>query len=156
MTQEATCTADGAQTSTCSACGDVRKEIIRALGHSFVRNDDGDYACVNERNAGGEPATIVSAAVADGYTQVRANTDRLVARYAYQNAASSREYVSGVIRSVLSSVSSLLQYTINTIQFTPPTQTADGEFVYTITIRLGGRAAAAWLTTEPLDRKSVV
>ena len=150
VTQEATCTADGAQTSTCSACGDVRKEIIRALGHSFVRNDDGDYACVNERNAGGEPATIVSAAVADGYTQVRANTDRLVARYAYQNAASSREYVSGVIRSVLSSVSSLLQYTINTIQFTPPTQTADGEFVYTITLRLGGRAAAAWLTTEPL------
>ena len=61
VTREAACTADGAQTSTCSRCGSVQNEIIRALGHSFIRNADGDYVCVNEQNAGGEPATVVSA-----------------------------------------------------------------------------------------------
>lgn len=149
VTREAACTADGAQTSTCSRCGSVQNEIIRALGHSFIRNADGDYVCVNEQNAGGEPATVVSAAVADGYAQVRADTDRLTAGHAYQTEASAREYASSVTRAALSSAGSSLQYTINTVQFTPPTQTVDGEFVYTVTLRLGGRAAAAWLTTEP-------
>ena len=49
VTKEATCTADGVRTFTCSACGDTRTEVIKALGHEYGEwVIDRDATCVEE------------------------------------------------------------------------------------------------------------
>lgn len=49
VTKEATCTADGVRTFTCSACGDTRTEAIKALGHEYGEwVIDRDATCVEQ------------------------------------------------------------------------------------------------------------
>ena len=148
VTKGATCLEDGSQTSTCSRCSDVLTEVIPAKGHDLVPNADGEYECANERNPGGESLLVVTTPMRDGYLEVKAQ-DGHRAPYAYQNAASAQRHVSDLIRSVLESAGGLLNYTITTIRFTPPTETVDGEYIYRVTIQSAGRAASS-ITTEPL------
>ena len=149
VTKGATCLEDGSQTSTCSRCSDVLTEVIPAKGHDLVPNADGEYECANERNPGGESLLVVTTPMRDGYLEVKAQ-DGHRAPYAYQNAASAQRHVSDLIRAVLESAGGLLNYTITTIRFTPPTETVDGEYIYRVAIRSAGRAAASSITTEPL------
>ena len=147
--KEATCTEDGQQTLSCFRCGDTLVEIVRATGHSFVLNADGSYECSNERDANGDSATVVTAAMAEGYNAITME-DPLTASYSCQDAESARQYASDIIQDALASIGNPLSYTINTISYTPPTQTVNGEYVYTATLRLDERAVATALTTEPL------
>ena len=145
----ASCTEDGQQISVCERCGDTLTEAIRAMGHQLVLNEFGDYACVNETGDNGEPVMVVTAPVGEGYLAVKAE-DGHRAPSSYPDEASSQQYASRMILGVLETVDSSLTCTITTIRFTPPTQTADGEYVYRVTVQSGGRAAASVLTTEPL------
>ena len=149
VTKGATCLEDGSQTSTCSRCSDVLTEVIPAKGHDLVPTAGGEYECANERNPGGESLLAVTTPMRDGYLAVKAQ-DGHRAPYAYQNVASAQRHVSDLVRSVLESAGGLLNYTITTIRFTPPTETVDGEYIYRVTIRSAGRAAASSITTEPL------
>ena len=145
----ASCTEDGQQISVCERCGDTLTEAIRAMGHQLVLNEFGDYACVNETGDKGEPVMVVTAPVGEGYLAVKVE-DGHRAPSSYPDEASSQQYASRMILGALETVDSSLTCTITTIRFTPPTQTADGEYVYRVTVQSGGRAAASVLTTEPL------
>lgn len=149
ITTAASCTSSGLRTYTCSGCGSTRTEAIPAKGHQLVLNDDGSYSCDNERGAGGESDLVVTAAIGEGYLEVKLR-DGQKAPAAYQDAATAQRYIFGVVRAVLEAVDSRLSCTITTIRFTPPTQTVDGEYIYQVAIQSGGRAIALSLTTEPL------
>ncbi len=148
-TKAPTCTESGEQTSTCSRCSDIKTEPIPATGHKFIENTDGDYECANERDASGNSATIVIPIVAEGYNKVTIEKDQR-ADYAYQNEDSAKQYMSGIVRDTLASVSNLLSYTLNTISYQSPTKTTDGLYTYTVTLNFNARTAATTLTTEPL------
>lgn len=149
VTKPATCTEAGEQTSVCTRCGDVLTKTIPAKGHDFVRNDYGEYECVNERNENGASSLVVSASIGEGYLAVK-RKDGHTAPVSYQDADAAQKYLSEVVQAALESVDRSLRYTITTIRYTPPTQTVDGEYIYQVTIQSNGRAAASSLTTEPL------
>ena len=147
VTREATCTEDGEQAAACSRCGDAKAaERIPAKGHDLVLNASGAYECANERNASGESALVIPAPVGEGYLKVK-DLDGRRAPSSYRDTASAQRYVSSLVSAALESA--LLHYTMTTVQFTPPTRTTDGEYIYRLTVQANGQEAAV-LTTEPL------
>lgn len=148
VTVEATCAEAGERTAVCPACGDTKTEAVPPKGHKLVPNG-GDYECANEVDANGDSVMVVAGPVGEGYLAVKAR-DGHRAPYTCQDVASAQRYAAEAMRAVLGSVSGQLSCTVTTIRFTPPTRTADGEYIYRLTVQSSGRAVALSLTTEPL------
>ena len=148
VTKQATCTENGVRTAVCLNCGASRIETIPATGHNLVPNANGEYQCSNKLEDG-HAVTVVPAVVKDAYDEVKLQ-DQAKADYRYQNAASAKQFVEKMVADALLDVSPLLRRTVNTKGYTPPTQTDNGEYIYTVTIWSDERAAAAVLETQPL------
>lgn len=143
VTSQPTCTEDGTRTYHCTGCSETKTEAVPAKGHSFTGDEDNGYTCSN-------CSTEVSPAVKAGYDIVEATVkvpSGTRADQAYQSEGSVKQYVSALIDKAMTDESGF-QYSIDTISYTPPTRAAEGEYVYTVTLRPVTRAAAGELKTE--------
>lgn len=91
-TTEATCTADGKITYTCTVCGDTRTEVIPAAGHSFgepvwVWNDDftasAVFTCANDKTHVETVAAAVTSAVTTAATCTADGTRTYTAKVSF-------------------------------------------------------------------------